>query len=245
MTIPLEAMIRRVSREAVKLFDERGSVPMLWLVETATGEQAHLITSVEESTPEYKRAFAEEMRELFQEKQVARYARAMECWTAADEGSNKWLLEHGTLADYPQPRSETVLLDADDGRRYLNASREIIRPAGGRPYLGKLSEIAPGILAGRFSDLLNRVRPTSELADDEGTVFITDLPHAPFQVLGRRGPTGELFVGSVYSVKQGHKPVSRESLARAPVSVEVVTGPEADRLIAGVLRRLGDPFNKH
>jgi hypothetical protein len=46
------------------------------------------------------------------------------------------------------------------------------------------------------------IRYTSELPEEVGTVFVTNVPGAPFQVLGRRGPTRELFVGSLVTERQ-------------------------------------------
>ena len=75
-------------------------------------------------------------------------------------------------------------------------------------------------------------RPSSELPDDEGTVFITNVPEAPFQVLGRRG-TGELFVGRTFEPNGDFKKKMSEAHEHG---FEVVTGPEAERLIRGVRR---------
>jgi hypothetical protein len=41
------------------------------------------------------------------------------------------------------------------GGEHLSALRDIIRPAHGRPYLGKLSKIVPSPRVGRFINLLS------------------------------------------------------------------------------------------
>jgi hypothetical protein len=77
-----------------------------------------------------------------------------------------------------------------------------------------------------------QLRSSSELPDDAGRVFITNVPDAPLQVLGRRDPaTGELCVGSVVFP-------DRLPDVAPPRGVEVVTGPEAERLILAVHQML-------
>jgi hypothetical protein len=75
-----------------------------------------------------------------------------------------------------------------------------------------------------------RIRMTDELPDDVGTVFLTDVPNAPFLILGRRDPTsGELFVGTRFVAKPD---VSMADLvAEIGGGVEIVAGEEAEQLI--------------
>jgi hypothetical protein len=240
--VPLDALLRRASRIAENMFDEHAEVDMFWLVENAAGEQQMIASPVAVppgvSGPEYKQALAESMREFFREHGIVRYARACECWTVKDEAYQ------GPVAQHPQ-RREIVFIDADDGCKYLGAMREIIRPPQGKPYLGKLGAIEQGEPGGRFTNLF-AVRPSSELADDEGTVFVTHVPGADIQIIGRRGPTGELFVSQVGYVsgpfdEQG----LREDAAAHGVDIEIVTGPEAERLIARVQQKLSSDSTKH
>jgi hypothetical protein len=105
-------------------------------------------------------------------------------------------------------------------------------PSRGKPFLGKLSEIKidKSPPAGRFCGLLRRrIRSTKELPDDVRTVFITNVPGAPFQVLGRRGPTGELFASGVYDREAW--PNGGEMVEQARRLVEVLAGEEAEQLI--------------
>jgi hypothetical protein len=85
-----------------------------------------------------------------------------ECWTGPphfdpdnlEETSRKYAAMGYTFENYPQ-RREIVFFMADDGREFLTAEREIIRPAHGRAYLGKLSAIErPDRLVGKFVGLL-------------------------------------------------------------------------------------------
>jgi hypothetical protein len=61
----------------------------------------------------------------------------------------------GKLADHPL-RKEMISFDANDGHEVLVATRDVVRPPGGRPYLGELSEITrPDSMEGRMAaDLL-------------------------------------------------------------------------------------------
>jgi hypothetical protein len=233
-------MLRRVSRIVEGMFAKSGGIAMTWLVENADGAQQMLVTPVPQA--EHKSAFIEELREVFRRDGVTRYARAMECWTAQeddDEDGRRWLAARGSPPPYSK-RGEMVLFDADDGvAEYLVASREILRPErGGKPYLGKLSEIErlSKPVSGRSTWMLD-VRPTTELADDEGHLFVTDVPGAPFQVFGRRGPTGELFVSPRGVVAGFSKPIE-DFVAETGFAPEIVTGPEAERLLAKVQRRI-------
>jgi hypothetical protein len=237
--VPLEALLRRASRMAEKMFDEAGEVTSFWLAELADGKQQTILTPMviplELSAAEAKCALAEKMREHFRGHGIVRYAHAAEAWMVQDEAWQRPIAEH------PR-RQEIVSLTADDGNECLAAMRDIVRPPGGKPYLAKLSKIERDKQPrGRLMDLLNDdIRPSSELGDDEGTVFTTNVPGAAFQVFGRRGPTGKLFVGGVSTSEPGALSMEeiRECKAQTGVEFEVLTGPEAERLIRGMQRRI-------
>ena len=226
---PLEAMIRRASRMAEEMFAAQGNVDTFWLVEAAGGERRTLVTPMA-SPPgcdpaQFKRELIDEVREYFAQHGVERYALALEVWIRRDR--NLPAVDTSTAA------GEIVVINADDGERSLGAAREIIRPEHGKAYLGPLSKIAASEASGRMD--VFAPRPSSLLPDDEGTVFVTNVPGAPFQVLGRRGKTGELFVGRTFEPRGDFKEKISEAHVRG---FEVVTGPEAERLIAGVQRRV-------
>jgi hypothetical protein len=227
--VPLEAMLRRASRMAEQMFAAQGNVDTFWLVETASGDQLTLVTPMIPppgcDPAQYKQTLIDHVRGFFAQHSVERYARAVEGWIRRDP--NLPALDASTAA------GEIVVIDADDRERYFRATREIIRPEHGKAYLGPLSKIEAGEAGGRMN--VFAPRPSSELPDDEGTVFVTNVPGAPFQVLGRRGKTGELFVGGMFEPDGDFK----EKISKAREGdVEVVTGPEAERLIAGLQRRL-------
>jgi hypothetical protein len=253
--VSLEALLRRMSRIAEQHFNKYGDVDPMWLLETASGEQLTFVTPVIADNPlsahGVKDMLAMKMREEFAKHDVRRYAHAAEAWTSKsfmdrnmgeEEEARRYAALGYTLENAPD-REEIVTLEAADGRELLHAIRTIIRPAHGRAYLAKLGEIMrPEQVRGRFLDLLPRgrmadgamkIRPSSELPDDAGTVFVTAVPDSKFQVLGRRDPaTGELCVGSIAM------PPAGQELPPPMPGVEIVTGPEAERLVAELVRRM-------
>ena len=110
-----------------------------------------------------KQAVLNNMRRLFAEKKVRRYAIAAECWKSSagvsrdEEESARRYAELGyTLANAPD-REEVVCLSAVDDREVLMAFRAIVRPAHGRAHLGMLGEIErPSFARTEFLDLLPR-----------------------------------------------------------------------------------------
>jgi hypothetical protein len=267
--VPLEALLRRMSRIAEQAFDHDGEIDSTWVVESASGEQQMIVSPIVApnalAAHEYKDWLDAKMREMLRDLDVVRYAKAVECWTLDDLFERNLTEEQAgllyaalgyTLANHPD-RREVVLIEAEDGTEFLTASREIIRPPHGKPYLGKLGAIErPTGVSGRFlgllpskahaqaakeaspaSDLLPRIRSSRELPDDAGRVFVTNVSNAPIQVMGRRDPaTGELCVS-------GALPPNFEGLAELPSYVEIVTGPEAERLILAVHRSLTERAN--
>jgi hypothetical protein len=94
-----------------------------------------------------------------------RYVFAAEAWTnesfgyptmSEEEEARRYAALGYTLTNAPD-RKEIVGIEATNGREFLLAEREIIHPAYGRAYLGKLGEIMrPERVRGRFGDLLPR-----------------------------------------------------------------------------------------
>ena len=83
--------------------------------------------------------------------------------------------------------------------------------------------------------MIKRVRNSSELPDDVGTVFVTHVQDASFQIVGRRDPaTSELYVGSLLwprgPLEQAIKDIKQEF-----PGTEIVTGEEAEDLIKQVM----------
>jgi hypothetical protein len=164
MTVSLEALLRRASKMAEQAFNKMGTLEPIWLVETADQRQETIVVPiwVPEGMTErkYKDRQAAVMREIFKDRGVVRYARAVEAWTSKMPAARDFdeavdlAAQQGSIANDPQ-RDEVVMVDAGDGREYLCALREIIRPHHGKPYLGKLGEIErPNQVSGRYLDLL-------------------------------------------------------------------------------------------
>lgn len=81
------------------------------------------------------------------------------------------------------------------------------------------------------------LKRSSELPDDEGTVFVTCVPDAPFQILGRRGPNRELCVGAqLFLPEEGGdwRDLCRKVNANMG-PFEIVIGAEAENLIRAVI----------
>ena len=76
------------------------------------------------------------------------------------------------------------------------------------------------------------LRSSSELADNEGRVFVAYAPPRTLMVMGRRDPrNGDLCVSS-YTRKPPEMPWEHVASPDAPY--EHVTGPEAERLLDAV-----------
>jgi hypothetical protein len=258
--IPLDALIRRVSRMAEQRFNEHGDIDPMWLVENARGEQHMIVSPIIADSPlaaaDTKDQIVAKMREYFAEHDIVRYACAKEVWTLVDpehkqmptreQAALVYAAMGYTLAHHPD-RREVVCIDAEDGTEVLTAERDIIRPAHGKPYLDKLGPIErydeatsrwAGLLPSKGHDAALRERPVqeskrvrfiSELAEDViGHAFVTAVPNAPIQLGGfREKATGELYVDGVFVPKEGYQP-------DATPGIEIMTGPEAERLILSV-----------
>jgi hypothetical protein len=249
--VPLAAFLRRVSRIIENRFDQTGEVPPSWALITAGGK-AHLVMTPFPATDEdpcgdnAKKAGVAFMRDYFREHDVVRYAFVAEAWQGAKSASVRPSMDPS--------RTAVVWLIAEDRGGAITALREIIRPANGKPYLAKLGvddgPHAPGYAP--FGNLIYQRRPRSsdELPDNEGTVFVTNVPGASFQIMGRRGPTGELFVGSLLPTDKFASRLQQAGRALSEVTshldvpgvgmVEIVTGQEAERLVSDVIRSRGN-----
>ena len=76
---------------------------------------------------------------------------------------------------------------------------------------------------------MQSVRSSRDLPDDVGTLFVTDVRNAPFQIFGRRY-NGELFVTTCRALEPGSRIVDEiddEILG----AVEIVAGAEGEQLV--------------
>ena len=82
----LEALLRRASKMAEQEFNKVGTLEPIWLVETADQRQELLVVPV--CVPDgmtevrYKNLQAAALCEIFKDRGVVRYARAVEAWTS-------------------------------------------------------------------------------------------------------------------------------------------------------------------
>jgi hypothetical protein len=87
----------------------------------------------------------------------------------------------------------------------------------------------------------SKIRRSSELPDHEGFVFVAYSQGAPFGAFGRRGNDGELYVNSLLLRAPGSPETVEELKDQAAgftaangIPVEIVTGKEADDLLAAI-----------
>jgi hypothetical protein len=73
-----------------------------------------------------------------------------------------------------------------------------------------------------------RIRRSDELPDDEGVVFVTDVPGSWFQLYGRRA-YGEFFVGGYIVPAKGQ---GAPAEAMPDMFGLIVRGPEVEALVA-------------
>ena len=186
--VSLEALLRRASRLAEKRFDKWGDVDPLWLIETEDGKQEEFQTPIVADGPldafTTKQGMMSALRRQFAEKKVCRYASVSECWASASLGSGgeesaRRYAEFGyTLANAPD-RKEVVYVEAVDDCEIIMAFHDIIRPAHGKPYLGKLGPIErPKRLSGTWTDLLPRDERAAEAISAQGEMVSVSVDPA-------------------------------------------------------------------
>jgi hypothetical protein len=236
MNITLDAFLRRVARDVEKEFNKTGKVLQQWVAQDAEGKITHFgaiwnPALSDEEASKHMHALSNDVRDKLAELGAVRYAHVAEAWCVANDG--------GPRPRIHPNRCEIVIVEANDGDRSLTMRYDIIRPVRGKPYLDK-PEMLPGLSSGRLADMLRpAVRLSDELKDDEGTIFVTAAPGAPFQVLGRRH-NGKLYVAGRFGEEEKHKRGLAEGIKELAqscsketgVAVEVVTGLEAEELIA-------------
>ena len=162
MTVTLEAMLRRASKETEKVFKKFGYIEMSWIVDTEEKGMVGVMTPAG-SCGASKDVLAANMRELFKKMGATRYVMVCEAWTlkqghtTREDAISAIEDASGTISNMPG-RLEVVWLNASDGRESLFAMREIVRPAKGKPYLGALELDRNPSQEGRFTNML----PSSE-----------------------------------------------------------------------------------
>jgi hypothetical protein len=165
MTVTLEAMLRRASKEAEKMFKKCGYIEMCWIVDTEADGMVGVMSMPVDSGAS-KDVLAAGMRELFKKMGATRYVMVCEAWTlkqgeiSREEAISTIEDAGGTISNMPG-RLEIVWLNASDGHELLFATREIIRPAKGKPYLGTLDLTRNPPNEGRWENMLPIENATS------------------------------------------------------------------------------------
>jgi hypothetical protein len=126
----LEAFLRWTSRKAEGVFKSCGEIAPVVHVQEADGKEYLIAIPVAHDGPAARDALDAMLRAYFADHNVARYALVVECWHGAP-GLD------GSISSHPD-RRECVSISVEDRDRQLYAMRDIIRPAGCKPYLGKL-----------------------------------------------------------------------------------------------------------
>jgi hypothetical protein len=152
----LEAFLRRVSRQAKRVFAASGEIEPVVIVQDTAGKESLLVVSdmTRGSSPheaaERRDRLVPWLRQYFIEHDTARYVIVVECW----EGQPG---PDGSVSSNPN-RREVVQITVEDRDQQIMAFREIIRPAGRKPCLGKLEIPTPDpgtTYGGRFAYLLS------------------------------------------------------------------------------------------
>jgi len=144
MTNDIDALVRRMSRIAEKLFKEEGGFPPMWLVDLTDGKQELYGTPFNFDGREQKDAMGRELGRIFQSKGVWRYACALECWTSRGPGK----------PSLDPDRKETVIIYAEDQTTERLGLRDVIR-TGDVAYLTKL-EMSKSASRSWFTDLVRQ-----------------------------------------------------------------------------------------
>jgi hypothetical protein len=132
--LKLDKYLRRMSRKAEEIFDDNGGIHHpVWFANSKNGQQHIIQTPFPDGSEPHKDAIAETMRQFLAEHDAVRYTMVCEAWG-------------------PRPK-EIVAVYVADRTASLLGTREIIRPEGRKPYLGKL-EVEDGPATGRFVNLL-------------------------------------------------------------------------------------------
>jgi hypothetical protein len=243
----LQDLFHKAQRIAELNITERGGFNCFFFVQTGNGATASIeapIRHADNGDPtEDKKLWARSMREVFEQMGVTCFACANEAWI----GSPTW---NDAPRKDPQ-RREGILIFAWDGARAIAGTRTIERLHGHPPYLGKLEmqPAEPPNSGGLFDLLPGRLRWSCELPDNEGQVFQTCVPGAPFQVLGRIGEhDGRLYIGSIATRQTNARELSKQELATqlaaANMRIRLLDGPEAVELIADIQRKRPDLLAK-
>jgi hypothetical protein len=230
-TIALREFGKKICEVAHQsLANSKSVLPMLFCLLDGSGKLFEIV-AFPDSAKEDKDVVAAFIRREIQRRRIVRYAIAFEGWRSPD---GHW----PPSEDFDREEVVGVLVEDRAGENLVTFAK--VAGSDEKRHLGEFGEwrTAPGF--GRFVRMFEvmpaRVRPSSELPDDVGTVFVAMSTAYSVVVLGRRGPTGELFVGRVSRPEDDLTLMQLADRVRRELPwVELVTGPEADQLLARVM----------
>jgi hypothetical protein len=149
----LRALIESASDFCEGAMRLHGNVAPIWHMITKDGEEIiELQPSMDKDTA------AVLMRALMEIREVVRYVYFTEAWMVVLSRGNPdaKVDELASLSEHPD-RVEVVTFQAEDSYNgMLSGHREIIRPKGGKPYLGPLTILPPMESRGRMVGMLPR-----------------------------------------------------------------------------------------
>jgi hypothetical protein len=118
--VPLDAWVRRVSREVEHIFKKEGDLwPPLWFVETP---ERMILVGTPIPDREYKPKLAEAMTAYFQDVNARRYVAVAPVWMHDPDCSGP----RNCQCD----RKEAIHIVAYDGKQTMQAHCDIVRPRG-------------------------------------------------------------------------------------------------------------------
>jgi hypothetical protein len=150
----VRGMIDRLSKMAEEKFAKYGGIAPLWFALASNGD-----TFIIPKMGPDKDLQAQFVRYIFREKDVIAYVFMDEAWVVeatmdTQEAVTKMSATVG-LEHHPD-RREVVVIHAEDETSNLSFHRDIIRPAGGRVFLGPLIDDHFSHSEGRFVGMLPR-----------------------------------------------------------------------------------------
>jgi hypothetical protein len=157
--ITLDAFIRAMSKVTERLFDKHGRMTPHFIGDTPDGERVVFPVPCDLD----KDLAADVMRAVAKEHALVRCVLIDEIWaidvdvsklSAAERAALKAKVKRDGAANDPARIEQVVFLAEDYVTGGVMATRDIVRPAHGKPYLGKLTIARYSSADGRFAGLL-------------------------------------------------------------------------------------------
>ncbi len=151
-----EQLVKFAARRVEKIFRQRGEI--IWMYHFIKDDGQHGVF-VPPPFLDGKDAIVAATKALFEAEHVVAYVYLNEAWTLQEEAGasevDALMAKYGSLEHVPG-RREVVVILAEDANGVVGGYMEINRPAGRKPYLGKLEVERPDAIEGRMVGLLPR-----------------------------------------------------------------------------------------